>query len=365
MPANSLPSANASPLEDDGGATLASELPSADAPPTATWRAVRRQLVRRPAAMLSAGLFCLILTLCACAPLYARYVAHTGPNENHLSAKIIVDGRTVPVVSQGGATIEGGKVAIRAGGAPIGPQWLAAGGRYVLGADENGRDVAVRLLYGGLTSLKISLSAAAGCVLIALAMSLLAAYFGGAVDWAVSRFFEVMWAFPVMLLGVALGAALAIDGFHHFGIDIESGSLLIPIGVIGFAFIPYVGRPLRGQLLSLRERAFVEAAIADGVPGWRIMLLELAPNVISTVLVFFALTVATDIILEAGLSYLGAGVQPPNASWGTLIAEGKDRIVTAPWLALLPGLAMLLTALSLNVFTDTLRDALDPRSGAA
>jgi peptide/nickel transport system permease protein len=115
-------------------------------------------------------------------------------------------------------------------------------------------------------------------------------------------------------------------------------------------------------LLAIRERDFVKAAVADGIPGWRIMLFDLVPNVISTVLVFFSLGVAMNIIFEAGLSYLGAGVQPPNASWGTLIAEGKERIVTAPWLALAPGAIMVLTALSLNVFTDALRDVLDPRS---
>lgn len=349
------------------GAALAAELPPAAAgrPAASQRRSKLRQLAARPLALIFGSLFALIVLACAAAPLYAHFVAHTGPNTNHVADSITVDGKQVPVVSSGGATVVDGEVKVHAGGVPIGPQWLAAGGRFVLGADQNGRDVAVRILYGGLTSLTIGISAALICVSFALLMSLCAAYYGGAIDWVVSRFFEIMWAFPVMLLGVALGVALSLNGFHHFGINVESGSILIPIAVIGFAQIPYVGRPLRGQLLSIRERDFAEAAVADGVPGWRIMLFDLAPNVLSTVLVFFALTVATNIIFEAGLSYLGAGVQPPSASWGTLIAEGKERIVTAPWLSLVPGAAMVVTALSLNVFTDSVRDVLDPRSGRA
>ncbi len=358
------PQSGASPVLLEGAA-LATELPPVAAGPRgAGVRSWGRQLLRRPLAVTAGVIFVLVALACASAPLYAHFVAHTGPNANHLEESIEVEGKQVPVVSTGGATVKNGKITIRPGGVPIGPQWLSAGGRFVLGADQNGRDVAVRLLYGGLTSLTIGLTAALISVVGALLASLCAAYYRGPIDWVVSRFFEVMWAFPVMLLGVALGVSLSLSGFHHFGINIESGSLLIPIGVIAFAQIPYIGRPLRGQLLSIREREFVEASVADGVPGWRIMLYELAPNVISTVLVFFALAVAMNIIFEAGLSYLGAGVQPPNASWGTLIAEGKERIVTAPWLTLAPGAMMVITALSLNVFTDALRDVLDPRSGS-
>ena len=116
------------------------------------------------------------------------------------------------------------------------------------------------------------------------------------------------------------------------------------------------------SLLSLREKEFVEAAVAQGASPFRIMFLELLPNVSSTVLVFFTLIIANNILTEAGLSFLGAGVQPPQTSWGILIAEGQDRIVTAPWLSIVPGVAIVLTVLSLNVFGDGLRDALDPRA---
>jgi peptide/nickel transport system permease protein len=244
----------------------------------------------------------------------------------------------------------------------VGPQLWHAGGRYVFGADTQGRDVAVRLLYGGLNSLKVGIGSALICTVLALFFALLAGYYGGWVDWVLSRFFDLIWAFPVLLLAIALGTALSIDGFHHAGISIPAGSLWIPTLVLSFVLIPYVARPLRGQILSLREKEFIEAATAQGSSSMRVMASELLPNIASSVLVFFTLVIATNILTEAGLSFLGAGVQPPNPSWGTLIADGQSRIATAPWLAIIPGIAIVLTVLSLNIFGDGLRDALDPRA---
>jgi peptide/nickel transport system permease protein len=166
----------------------------------------------------------------------------------------------------------------------------------------------------------------------------------------------------VILLAIALGAALAINGLHWGPINIESGNILIPLLIISYVLVPYVGRPLRGQILSLRQKEFVEASIAQGARPHRIMFSELLPNVASSILVFFTLIVANNIVLEAALSFLGAGVQPPTASWGTLISDGQELIVTRPWFAIMPGLAIVLTVLSLNVFGDGLRDALDPRA---
>jgi peptide/nickel transport system permease protein len=232
----------------------------------------------------------------------------------------------------------------------------------VFGADTQGRDVAVRLLYGGQNSLKVGIGSGLICTLFALVLALLAGYYGGWVDWVIARFFDLIWAFPVLLLAIALGTALSINGFHHFGISIASGSLWIPTLVISYVLIPYVGRPLRGQILSLREKEFIEAATAQGAGGIRVMFTELLPNIASSVLVFFALIIANNILTEAGLSFLGAGVQPPSPSWGTLISDGQDRIQTAPWLAIIPGIAIVLTVLALNIFGDGLRDALDPRA---
>jgi peptide/nickel transport system permease protein len=318
------------------------------------WRRLRRNYV----ALGFLLLFVLIVVACMLAGPYARHVAHTTPNENHLGETFTKDGKQVEIVSKGGFT----GTTFKAGGIPVGPQLWHAGGRYVLGADTQGRDVAVRLLYGGQNSLKVGIGSAIICTLFALMLALLAGYYGGWVDWVLSRFFDLIWAFPVLLLAIALGTALSINGFHHFGISIPAGSLWIPTAVLAFVLIPYIARPLRGQILSLREKEFIEAATSQGSSSMRVMGSELLPNIASSVLVFFTLVIATNILTEAGLSFLGAGVQPPNPSWGTLIADGQSRIATAPWLAIIPGIAIVLTVLSLNIFGDGLRDALDPRS---
>jgi peptide/nickel transport system permease protein len=333
---------------DEGGAI------EGKSPWLLAWRRLRRNYV----ALGFLALFVVIVLLCSLAGPYAHHIAKTGPNDNHLGETFTRDGKQVEVVSKGGFT--GGT--FKAGGIPVGPQLWHAGGKYVLGADTQGRDVAVRLLYGGLNSLKVGIGSALICTLLALVLALIAGYYGGWVDWVISRFFDLIWAFPVLLLAIALGTALSINGFHHFGISIQSGSLWIPTLVISYVLIPYIGRPLRGQILSLREKEFIEAATAQGASGVRVMFSELLPNIASSVLVFFALIIANNILTEAGLSFLGAGVQPPNPSWGTLIADGQSRIQTAPWLAIIPGIAIVLTVLALNIFGDGLRDALDPRA---
>ena len=342
----------------DTAAALAAEEEGAAIEGKSPWYLAWRRLRRNYVALGFLGLFVAIVVLCCCAPLYAHHVANTGPNTGHLGDTFTRDGKQVQVVSKGGF-ING---QFHAGGIPVGPQLWHAGGKYVFGADNQGRDVAVRLLYGGLNSLAVGIGSAIICTFFAIIFALLAGYFGGKTDWVISRFFDLIWAFPVLLLAIALGTALSINGFHHFGINIESGSLWIPILVISVVLIPYIGRPLRGQILSLREKEFIEAATSQGASSWRVMFSELVPNIASSILVFFTLIIASNILTEAGLSFLGAGVQPPSPSWGTMIADGEDRIATAPWLAIIPGIMIVLTVLSLNVFGDGLRDALDPRA---
>jgi peptide/nickel transport system permease protein len=330
------------------------------------WRRLRRNYI----AFAALTLFILIVVCCALAPVYATHVAHSGPNEEHVLGKVTVHGHPVDIVSEGGnidpktgnPCTFGQTGCVLVASIPIGPQWGAAGGKYVLGGDTLGRDVAVRLLYGGRNSLLVGIGSSAICVAFAVLLALLAGYFGGWIDFVITRFFDLFYAFPVVLLGIALGSALAINGFHHFGINIESGSLWIPLLVISYVLIPYVGRPLRGQVLSLREKEFVEASISQGASPLRVMFSELLPNLASSVLVFFTLIIANNIVLEAALSFLGAGVQDPTPSWGKLIAQGQRLIVTRPGLALAPGIAIVLTVLALNVFGDGLRDALDPRA---
>jgi peptide/nickel transport system permease protein len=354
----------------DTAAVLAADEPASVIRGRSPWYLAWRRLRRNYVAFAFLALFFLILIACALAGVYASNIAHNGPLDQHPRGIVRVHGQPVEIVSNGGyldkatgkpCTISGPNCEL-VPSIPIGPQWFAAGGKYVLGADFLGRDIAVRLLYGGRNSLIVGIGSSAICVFCALVLALLAGYFGGWIDFVITRFFDLFFAFPVILLGIALGSALAINGFHHFGLNIESGSLWIPTLVISYVLIPYVGRPLRGQVLSLREKEFVEAAISQGASPARIMFSDLLPNIMSSTLVFFTLIIANNIVLEAALSFLGAGVQPPTPSWGTLISEGQQLIVTRPWLALAPGIAIVLTVLSLNVFGDGLRDALDPRA---
>jgi peptide/nickel transport system permease protein len=341
----------------DTAAELAAEESSAVIRGRSPWYLAWRRLRRNYVAFAFLALFVLIVVACILAPLYAHHVAHTGPSNTHVLDTITVHGKQVDIVSKGG--VLGGKLVAST---PIGPQWFAAGGKYVLGADQLGRDIAVRMLYGGRTSLIVGIVSSLICVVAATILALLAAFYGGWLDFVITRFFDLFYAFPVILLGIALGAALAINGIHWGPIKVGSGSIWIPTLVISYVLVPYVGRPLRGQVLSLRQKEFIEASISQGAGPLRIMFVELLPNVASSILVFFTLIIANNIVLEAALSFLGAGVQPPTASWGTLISDGQGLIVTRPWFAIMPGLAIVLTVLALNVFGDGLRDALDPRA---
>jgi peptide/nickel transport system permease protein len=309
------------------------------------WKLGLRRLRRNKVALFFGFLFVLLVLLCLAAPLWSEHVAHTGPQENHLTDTIVVDGEERNVVELDGI--------------PIGPTWQ---GEFFLGADNNGRDVMVRLLYGGRNSLAIGFAAALMTTVLSIILGLLAGYLRGKVDTAIRGLLDVMWSFPVVILGVALGVALALGGFQLGPITISGDSLLIPIFVIGLVYIPYMARPVRGQVLALREKEFVEAARAQGASPLRIMFGEVLPNLASTILVFFTLLIANAILLEAALSFLGAGVRPPSPSWGTMIDEGVERIATAPHLTIVPGVMLVLTVLSLNVFGDGVRDALDPRA---
>jgi peptide/nickel transport system permease protein len=282
------------------------------------------------------------------APVWADKVAKTTATENHLSDVIKVDGKDKNVVGLDGV--------------PIGPQWLKADGKFFLGADRNGRDIMVRLLYGGRNSLMIGVVAAVMTTLLSIVLGVVSGYFRGPTDTVVRAVLDIMWSFPVIILGTALGVALALGGLQIGPIHIAGDSLIIPVLIIGLVYVPYMARPVRGQVLSLREKEFVEAARAQGAGPIRIMFTEVVPNLASTIVVFFTLLIANAILLESALSFLGAGVQAPNPSWGTMIDEGVDRIATAPHLTIVPGLMLVLTVLSLNVFGDGVRDALDPRA---
>ena len=312
------------------------------------WRLGLRRLRRNKVALAFGLLFVLLVLSCLAAPLWADKVAHTTPEENHLSDTITIDGKKTNVVGLDGV--------------PIGPQYLKADGEFFLGADPNGRDIMVRLLYGGRNSLMIGVAAALMTTILSVLLGVIAGYFRGWSDTVIRSLLDIMWSFPVIILGTALGVALALGGLQIGPIHIAGDSLIIPVLIIGLVYVPYMARPVRGQVLSLREKEFVEAARAQGAGPIRIMFTEVLPNLASTIVVFFTLLIANAILLEAALSFLGAGVQAPNPSWGTMIDEGVDRIATAPHLTIVPGLMLVLTVLSLNVFGDGVRDALDPRA---
>jgi peptide/nickel transport system permease protein len=285
--------------------------------------------------------------------LYARHVAHTDPFRSNVSGTTLVNGKPVPVMK---SSTQG----LGLGVTPIGPTWDVH--HYFLGADEQGRDVAARLLYGGRNSLLIGTSAALITCFIALLVGGVAGFFGGIVDGILSRLLDVVWAFPVYLLAISLSTVLIARGLSLGPIHLTSGSLLLPIAIIGLVYIPYVARPIRGEVLSIRRREFVEAAIGLGASNWRLLWSEVLPNVITTAIVLFPLMLAIDMLTEAALSFLSIGVQEPNASWGTIILDGQDVLYTRPAVAIAPGIAIALTVLALNVLGDGVRDALDPRA---
>jgi len=229
---------------------------------------------------------------------------------------------------------------------------------FLLGTDELGRDIFSRVIFGTRTSLLIGAVATAVIMILGTLVGLLAGYFRGVVDFILRPLMELIWSFPVVILGVALGTALAIGGIG----PVKGNSLYIPAFIIGVVYVPYLGKPIRGEVLRLREQDFIDAARVQGMGPWRIMFSEILPNVSTTIIVFLPLILANSILLEAYLSFLGAGVQAPNASWGTLISDGLSYIQTTPTYSLIPGAMLVLTVLSVNVVGDGVRDALDPRA---
>jgi peptide/nickel transport system permease protein len=316
------------------------------------WATAMRKLSRDKAAMAALLAFAMIVLLCLLAPAYARF-ANTDPFRSTLDAVIEIDGKEMPIMEQ---STEG----LGLGYTPIGPTWRL--GSYFLGADNQGRDVFARLLYGGRNSLLIAGAATLFSFFLATVIALLAGYFGGLTDTVLSRILDVLWAFPVYLLAISLSIVLIAHGLEVGPITIESGSLWLPILIIAIVYVPYVARPVRGQVLSLRRSEFVLAAIGLGVPGYRILLRDILPNVSTTLIVFMPLMMALNMLTESALSFLSIGVQPPDASWGTIIQDGQGLLYTRPTVALAAGIAIVITVLSLNVLGDGLRDALDPRS---
>jgi len=228
-------------------------------------------------------------------------------------------------------------------GLPVGPSRS-----FLFGADDLGRDVLVRVAYGGRVSLIAGVVASGLAVIVGGVVGMVAGYFGTVVDTALSRFMDVILAFPLLLFAIALVA-------------IVGPSLTVTIAVIAFFSWAVVGRIIRGQTLSLREKEFVEAARSLGASDLRIMFVDVLPNLVAPLIVYTTLLIPASIVFEATLSFLGLGVVPPTPSWGNMLSDAEAYYKVAWWFVIFPGAALLLTTLAFNLLGDSVRDALDPR----
>jgi peptide/nickel transport system permease protein len=239
-------------------------------------------------------------------------------------------------------------------GLPSGPS-----SEHIFGVDQIGRDVFARTLYGARVSLQVALIATAAIVTIGTVVGMVAGFYRGWVDTFLSRAMDVMLAFPVLLLALGLGAACSFGGGCLGGL-IQPG-LPVVIFVIVLAQWAYFARIIRGQVLSLREKEFIEASRSLGASNTRIVFREILPNLLAPIIVYTTLIIPTNILFEASLSFLGVGVQPPTASWGAMIEEATGIFDIAWWFMLAPGIALVFTVLAFNLVGDGLQDALNPK----
>jgi peptide/nickel transport system permease protein len=281
------------------------------------WRLAWARLRRDRVAIGCAVVIVLIALVAIFAPVISLLAGH-GPNDQYPE----------------GLTLDG---------LPRGPSTT-----FLFGTDSLGRDVLVRVAYGAQISLLAGVVASSVAVILGVLVGLSAGYFGGATDSFLSRFMDVILSFPFLLFAIAL-------------VSIVGPSLGVAIGIITFFTWAVVGRVVRGQTLSIREKEFVEAARSLGASDVRIMFVDIFPNLLAPVLVYLTLLIPAAIVFEATLSFLSLGVVPPTASWGNMLAESLNFYRTAWWFVLFPGLALLVTTLSFNLLGDSVRDALDPR----
>jgi peptide/nickel transport system permease protein len=282
------------------------------------WRLAWERLRRDRVAMGCLIVICLITVLALAAPLIAYLTGH-GPNEEFQTVGLTPEGLPRPPSRA-----------------------------FLFGTDDLGRDVLVRVAYGARISLLSGVVASVAAVFVGVLVGLCAGYFGGVVDTLLARFMDVILSFPFLLFAIALVA-------------IRGPSLTISIVVIAFFSWATVGRVVRGQTLSLREREFVEAARSLGASDRRIMFVDILPNLVAPVIVYLTLLIPSAIVFEATLSFLGLGVVPPTATWGNMLAESLGYYQVAWWFVLFPGVFLLITTLSFNLLGDSVRDAFDPR----
>ena len=313
-------------IGDIVSATHVSEDPLAVGPEAARriegrspWRLAMERLRRDRAAMISMVIIVLIVLMAIFAPLVAKLVGH-------------------------GVYTQYNRVGRTIDGLPVGPN-----GSFLLGTDDIGRDVFVRIAYGARISLFIGLVATAITVSIGTIIGLAAGYFGKIVDTILARLIDVMLAIPFLLFAISLSSVF-------------QPSIKVVIIVLSIFSWSSIARIVRGQVLSIREREYVEAARAMGAGPWRIMFIDILPNVIAPLIVYTTLLIPATIVGEASLSFLGVGVQAPTADWGQMISESQQYYQVAWWFLVFPSLALLITTLAFNIFGDGVRDAFDPRA---
>ncbi|WP_103884698.1 ABC transporter permease [Actinacidiphila yanglinensis] len=238
--------------------------------------------------------------------------------------------------------------------------WGGMSWAHPLGVDPKfGRDILARIIEGSWISMLVATGATVLSNVIGTVLGIIAGYYGGWVDALISRLMDVFLAFPLLLFAISISASLQDGAFGLSGLPLR---ICVLIFVIGFFNWPYMGRIVRGQTLSLREREFVEAARGMGARGPFILFRELLPNLVAPILVYSTLLIPTNILFEAALSFLGVGIAPPQASWGGMLTSAVDVYQSDPQYMFVPGLAIFVTVLAFNLFGDGLRDALDPRS---
>ncbi|NDZ77534.1 ABC transporter permease [Streptomyces sp. SID10853] len=223
---------------------------------------------------------------------------------------------------------------------------------------QTGRDILARIIEGSWVSLVVAAGSTLLSVVIGVVMGVVAGFYGGWVDSGISRLMDTFLAFPLLLFAISISASLQGNAFGLNGLTLR---ICVLIFVIGFFNWPYMGRIVRAQTLSLREREFVEAARSLGARGPFIVFRELLPNLIAPILVYATLLIPTNILFEASLSFLGVGIQPPQASWGGMLSTAVDLYQVDPMFMVIPGVAIFITVLAFNLLGDGLRDALDPR----
>ena len=317
---------------DAGAVALVPGEIAARSPAQLFWRRLRADRV----AMVS-GIFLIVLILVAiAAPLVVKLLGVPGPN--------VQDPNTLDAF-----------------GSPTGPS-----GAHPFGVDQIGRDVLSRVIYGARVSLEVGLSGTAIATAIGTVIGLVAGFFGRWVDTLLMRMVDVFLAFPVIVFGLGIGDACGVRGcLKAFGTELIQPGLATVIFIIALSSFTYIARIVRGQVLSIREKEFVEAARSLGASNRRILFKEILPNLLAPLIVYSSLLIPTNILLEAALSFLGVGVRPPTASWGQMISDaGNDILGTTPawWYMVFPGVALLLTVLAFNLLGDGLLDALNPRS---